>query len=191
MRYCFTLMLVSCFWLPFFCIEFTPSSRSSNGNLIGLIVGISIGVGGILSVFIVFYIIRKRKRLQTNHNEEGEPEIMLHIYGSCWTSFNLVYELKLLNFFPILLIYLVSWPLSAARCVSYITLHIQLQFNFTYAYKLQLHRGFYTKASSTMSGNNKNHMPICTCTHTCISWKSKEKHELLHQWSPIFNPTTF
>ena len=61
--------------------------------------GISIGVGGILSVFIVFYIIRKRKRLQTNDNEEGEPEIMLHVYGSCWTSFNLVYELKLLNFF--------------------------------------------------------------------------------------------
>ena len=99
MRYCFPLMLVSCFLLPFFCIEFTPNSRSSNGNLIGLIVGISIGVGGILSVFIVFYIIHKRKRLQTNDNEEGEPEIMLHIYGSCWTSFNLVYELKLLNFF--------------------------------------------------------------------------------------------
>ncbi|KAK7847658.1 putative lrr receptor-like serine/threonine-protein kinase [Quercus suber] len=59
------------FLVPNATTEFTPSSRSSNGNLIGLIVGISIGVGGILSVFIVFYIIRKRKRLQTNHNEEG------------------------------------------------------------------------------------------------------------------------
>ncbi|XP_065632935.1 probable LRR receptor-like serine/threonine-protein kinase At1g56140 isoform X2 [Quercus suber] len=58
------------FLVPNATTEFTPSSRSSNGNLIGLIVGISIGVGGILSVFIVFYIIRKRKRLQTNHNEE-------------------------------------------------------------------------------------------------------------------------
>ncbi|KAK4551999.1 hypothetical protein RGQ29_032215, partial [Quercus rubra] len=50
--------------------EFIPSPRSSNGNLIGLIVGISIGVGGILFVFIVFYIIRERKRLQTNDDEE-------------------------------------------------------------------------------------------------------------------------
>uniref|UniRef100_A0A7N2LI47 non-specific serine/threonine protein kinase n=1 Tax=Quercus lobata TaxID=97700 RepID=A0A7N2LI47_QUELO len=50
--------------------EFIPSPRSSNGNLIGLIVGISIGVGGILFVFIVFYIIRERKRLQTNGDEE-------------------------------------------------------------------------------------------------------------------------
>ncbi|KAM4071026.1 hypothetical protein ACB094_11G030300 [Castanea mollissima] len=58
------------FLVPNAPTEFISSSRSSSGNLIGLIVGISVGVGGILSVFIVFYIIRKRKRLQPNENDE-------------------------------------------------------------------------------------------------------------------------
>ena len=64
--------------------------------MIGLIGGISIGVGGILFLFIVFYIIRGRKRLQTN-DHEGKPEIKWHLYDNCWTSFNIVYILKLLN----------------------------------------------------------------------------------------------
>ena len=152
MSYCFPSML-SCFWLPRFCIEFIPSPRSSNGNLIGLIVGISIGVGGILFVFIVFYIIRERKRLQTN-DDEGKPEIKWHLYDSCWTSFNIVYVLKLLNisyftnFFSELARNQVAW---FTLCLSTTILHIQLQFSFMFT------KAFIPK-----------HTPICTCAH--IIW---------------------
>ena len=99
MKYCFLKMLESCFLMPCFCTEILPSPRHSNGNLIGLIVGINIGIASFLLFgFIVFYFIRRRKLVLTI-DDEGKPEIMWHFYGSCWTSFNLVYVLKLLNFF--------------------------------------------------------------------------------------------
>ncbi|GMY33347.1 putative lrr receptor-like serine/threonine-protein kinase, partial [Fagus crenata] len=54
--------------------EFIPTVPNNpgrrNDNMTGLIIGIIVGVGSILSVLMGFYIIRRRKWLQTNNDEE-------------------------------------------------------------------------------------------------------------------------
>ena len=60
----------------------------------GLVVGV--GVVSFLAVFIVFYIVRRRK-LPTN-DDEGKPKIMLHMHDdSCQTLFSFLYMLETLS----------------------------------------------------------------------------------------------
>ncbi|KAK7848792.1 putative lrr receptor-like serine/threonine-protein kinase, partial [Quercus suber] len=55
--------------------EFTPTVSNSPPSLIvGLVVGV--GVVSFLAVFIVFYIVRRRK--PPTNDDEGKPKIMLH-----------------------------------------------------------------------------------------------------------------
>lgn len=55
---------------------------SSKKNRTGLIVGVVVGVGvlSFLSVFVVFYIVRRRKQLPTN-DDAGKSKIILYIYA--------------------------------------------------------------------------------------------------------------
>ena len=60
----------------------------------GLVV--CVGVVSFLDVFIVFYIVRRRK-LPTN-DDEGKPKIMLHMHDdSCQTLFSFLYMLETLS----------------------------------------------------------------------------------------------
>ncbi|KAB8486517.1 hypothetical protein FH972_025355 [Carpinus fangiana] len=65
-----------CLW-PCFCIDFTPTGdnklpSSKKNNRTGLIIGVVIGAGvlSFLSVFVVFYIVRRRKQLPTSDDAE-------------------------------------------------------------------------------------------------------------------------
>ena len=107
----------------------------------GLIIGIIIGVGSILSVLMGFYIIRRRKWLQTN-NDEGKPEIMLDIYGSCWTSFNLVYILILSNFCLHTILYYYFIGELAFACCTLCLVH-----NTAHSASYQFHVHIQTTAS--------------------------------------------
>jgi hypothetical protein len=74
-----------------FCIDFTPTINnkppSNKKNRTGLNVGVVVGAGvlSLLSVFVVFYIVRRRKQLPTN-DYAGKSKIILYIYASCRTS---------------------------------------------------------------------------------------------------------
>ncbi|KAK7857216.1 putative lrr receptor-like serine/threonine-protein kinase [Quercus suber] len=79
--------------------EFTPTVSnippSSNKNRTRLIVGLVVGVGVVsfLAVFIVFYIVRRRK--PPTNDDEGKPKIMLHMHDdSCQTLFSFLYMLE-------------------------------------------------------------------------------------------------
>ncbi|KAK7850401.1 putative lrr receptor-like serine/threonine-protein kinase [Quercus suber] len=91
--------------------EFTPTvsnippSTSSNKNRTGLIVGVVVGVGvlSFLAVFLVFYILRRRK--PPTNDDEGKPKIMLHIHDSCQTSFSFLNIIEKWNSF----LYVMLW----------------------------------------------------------------------------------
>ena len=110
-RYWFPHILVPCYWLSYFGIEFTPTvsnippSTSSNKNRTGLIVGVVVGIGvlSFLAAFLVFYILRRRKPL--TNDDEGKPKIMLHIHDSCQTSFSFLNILEKWNSF----LYVMLW----------------------------------------------------------------------------------
>ena len=126
-RYWFLHILVPYYWLSYFGIEFTPtvsnSPPSSNKNRTGLIVGLVVGVGivSFLAVFIVFYIVRRRK--PPTNDDEGKPKIMLHMHDeSCQTLFSFLYKFEKWNSFLMwcygTLVNTVGVVYSYVRCIG-------------------------------------------------------------------------
>jgi hypothetical protein len=59
---------------------------------VGVVVGA--GVLSFLSVFVVFYIVRRRKQLPTS-DDAGKSKVILYVYSSCQSSF--IFSLHIRN----------------------------------------------------------------------------------------------